>query len=113
MEDKIKDIEIENFVVLIYFILLLIYLYSNKIRVDYLFNNYYRDKEIYQVLILIVFGISLVISLYYFVNNLNKLNNYNGCIEIYNLNILSVVAGILIIIATIIYLYIKYNDINY
>ena len=45
MNNKLKEINQENNVIFIYFILLIIYLYANKLEVDYLEYKNEKDKE--------------------------------------------------------------------
>lgn len=110
MEDKLKDIKIENLVICIYFVLLILYLYANKIEINYIYSGDDRDKENYRILLLIIFGISFIISVLFLVSNINELYEYEDSIDIYNLRKLSVIAGIFIVLASIIYLYIIYKD---
>ena len=111
MNNKLKEIEIENIIIYIYYILLTIYLYANRIEVKYLKTKNIKDKETYQVILYIVFGISIIISLYYTINSLNELKEYNNS-NIKNLKILSVFASFLILIANVIILYIIQKDEN-
>lgn len=111
MNEKIKEIKEENIVIFIYFILLFTYLYANKIEIEYLKYNNDTDKEKYRILLYIVFGVSFLITLYYVIESINELKKYEYE-ELYQLKELSLVANILILIATSIYLYIIYKDKN-
>ena len=110
MEDKLNEISMENYVILIYFILLFVYLYANKIEVNYIYYKEESDKKIYRLLVFIVFLISLIISIIFAIFNIKDLYEYEESMEIYNLKKLSAFASILIVIATGIYLYIVYMD---
>lgn len=109
MNEKLKEIKEENIVIYIYFILLLIYLYANTIEINYLKYGNNEDKEKYRLLLYTIFGTSFIISLYYTIESLNDLNNYDKP-EIYKLKQLSAIANVLIVIATGIYIYIIYKD---
>lgn len=109
MSDKLQEIEKENFIIFIYFILLFIYLYANNVELEYLKYNNVEYKEKYQLLLYLVFGSSLIISLYFTLQSIKDLNNYTSS-EIYKLKRLSTLANILIVISTIIYIYIIYKD---
>lgn len=109
MNDKIKEIEEENFIIFIYFILLFIYLYANNIEINYINYNNESDKEKYRLLLYFVFGTSFFITLYYVINEINNNKNFDSY-EIYKLNKLSTIANIMVLIATGIYLYIIYKD---
>ena len=106
---KLQEIELENYLIIIYFILLLIYLYANTIEVNYIKYGNDKDKEKYRSLLYIVFGTTLIISLYFTIDNIKNLNN-NENQEIYKLKELSTIANILVLIASIIIIYIIYKD---
>lgn len=109
MNKKLQEIKIENFIIIVYFILLIIYLYANTIEVEYLKYQNELDKEKYRLLLYVVFGISFVITLYYTIESINDLNELSEE-ETFILKQLSAFANILILIATFIYLYIIYKD---
>ena len=88
MNSKFDEIREENFVIFIYFILLFIYLYANKIEVNYLNTGNSYDKDLYRILLFIVFGISFLITLYYVISSYNSLDGDSDR-EIYNLKELS------------------------
>lgn len=109
MNEKLKEINEENIVIYIYFVLLFTYLYANNIETKYIKYGNNEDKEKYRLLLYIVFGVSFIISIYYTIESINDLNNYDNQ-EIYKLKQLSTIANILIVIATGIYIYIIYKD---
>ena len=111
MDKKLQEIENENFIIGIYFILLTIYLYANTIEINYLKYQNERDKENYRLLLYIVFGTTFIITLYYTITNINDLKE-NESIEVQKLKELSTFATILVLIATIIYIYIIHKDKN-
>jgi len=66
MDDKLEEIRLENYIIIIYYVLLTIYLYANSIEVNYIKYNNEIDKERYKLLLYIVFGITTIsIILYY------------------------------------------------
>lgn len=109
MNDKLEEIKIENYIIAIYYIVLTIYLYANKIEIDYIKYNNQFDKEKYRLLLYIVFGITLIITLFYFIKGIKELNEENN-IEVKKLKELSSIANILVLIATIIIIYVIYKD---
>lgn len=111
MNEKIQEIKKENYIICVYFILLFIYLYANSIEIKYINYKNIEDKENYRILLYVVFGISLIISLYYTIESIKDIKNYTNQ-EIKDLKELSSLASVLIVIATIIYLYIIYKDNN-
>ena len=109
MNKKLQEINEENIIIYIYFILLFIYLYANTIEVNYLKYRQNEDKEKYRLLLYIVFITTFIISLYYTINSIQNLNSYENN-KIYELKKLSAISNILVVIATGIYIYIIYKD---
>ena len=107
MEDKFKQINIENNIIYIYFILLFLYLYGNQLEINYLKYGDVTDKENYRIILFIVFGISLIITIYYVIDSYKNLYNNNQ-----ELTELSFISSILILLANIIILYVIYKDEN-
>lgn len=107
--DKLQEIELENYIIVIYFILLLIYLYANKIEVNYLKFGNELDKDKYRNLLYIVFGTTFIISLFFTINSIIDLNKSDEY-EIYKLKELSTIANVLVLIASIIIIYLIYKD---
>lgn len=111
MNQKLEEIQTENYIIFIYFILLITYLYANQVETKYIKYRNTKDKEKYRLLLYIVFGISFIITLYYSIEGLNDLKESQNK-ELYKLKELSVIANILVLVATAIYLYIIYKDEN-
>lgn len=111
MNNKLKEIEIENLIIYIYYILLTIYLYANKIETKYLYTQNISDRENYKILLYIVFGISFIITLYYTISSLKELEQVNDT-KIQKLKELSTLASLLILISSAIILYLIYKDEN-
>lgn len=109
MNKKIQQIEKENIVICIYFVLLFIYLYANTVEVEYIKYGNDEDKEKYRMLLYIVFGTTFILSLYFTIEGIKDLNNCDK-LELYQLMKLSTLANILIVITSIIFLYIIYKD---
>jgi len=106
---KLQEIELENYIIIVYFILLLLYLYANVIEVNYLKYGNEADKEKYRTLLYIVFITTFIISLFFTINSIKELNITKDQ-ETYKLKELSTIANILILIASIIIIYIIYKD---
>ena len=109
MNDKLKEIEIENYIIYIYFIVLGIYLYANNIETNYLKYGNIKDKEKYRLLLYIVFGTTFIITLFYSIESLKDLKNTNDY-EVSKLKELSTIANLLVLVASIIIIYIIYKD---
>ena len=109
MKEKLDEIKEENIIICIYFILLITYLYANKIEINYLKYQKEVDKDKYRAILYLVFGISFIITFYYVFNSINSLKT-EKTYEIYKLKELSLIANILVLIATGIYIYLIYKD---
>ena len=107
--DRIKEINIEDYIFIIYYIIITLSLYSNKIEKEYLISNNHEKKEEYRILLFIIFGIAFLVYLYYFVSSYSSLKKCNNHYS-YKLNELSTLASFLVLISGIIYLYIIFND---
>ncbi len=102
--DRIKETKIEDYIFIIYYAIITLSLYSNKIEREYLISGNLLKREEYRILLFIIFGIAFLVYLYYFVSNLNDLDDDN------KLSYLSLVASFLVLISGCIYLYIIFND---
>ena len=109
MDDKLKEIQMENYIIYIYFIILSIYLYANNIELDYLKYGREEDKEKYRILLYIVFGTTFIITLFYSIESIKDLKNSNNY-EMYKLKELSTIANLLVLVASIIIIYTIYKD---
>ena len=109
MNEKLKEIKIENYIISIYYILLTIYLYANTIEVNYIKYGNQTDKDKYRLLLYIVFGTTFIITLYYSIESLKSLKEITDE-EVYKLKELSTIANILVLFASIIIIYIIYKD---
>ena len=109
MNEKLEEIKLENKIIIVYYILLTLYLYANKVEINYLKYNNEEDKEKYRILLYIVFGITALITLFYTIESIKSLEKYESE-DTYKLKELSTLANIFILIASIIIIYIIYKD---
>lgn len=109
MEEKLREIEIENITIYIYIVLLLLYLYGNKIEVNYVKYGNDEDKDMYRFILYIVFGGIFILSLYYTISGFGSFSSEDNS-KITKLKELSLLSNILILLASIILLYIVYSD---
>ena len=114
MQDKIdilKKLDIENFIWIIYIILILLSIYSNKYEKEYYLNNNLKAKENYRKLNIFIFSTALIIYLYFFEDSIKniKTKNNNSKDMFNNLNF---IANSLILISGCIYLYIAIFDVD-
>lgn len=107
-QDRIKQTKIEDFIFLVYYIIITLSLYANVIERRYLIYKNHADREKYRYLLLIIFIIATIIYFYNVISSYDDFKDsdgYNKC-----LNKLSLIASILILISGVIYVYIIYQD---
>ena len=111
IEDRLKEIKIENFIWLIYLGIIGLSYYSNYLEKDYFINNNIRSKEKYREILIIIFSILLIVYIYFFYDSYSSLKD----IEKYSKNkqkkiLLSSLGSFLILVSGIIFLYLAYVD---
>ena len=112
MNEKLKQLTIEDNIWIIYIGIIILSWYSNSLERKYYLFNDLISKDNYRKIIIIIFSI-LVIVYYYFLKS-----SYNDFINLKEndspkkklLITLSFIASLLIFISGIIYLYIALND---
>lgn len=107
---RLKQIEIENKVWIVYFFLIGLCLYGNSFEKKYfLYGNNY-DKEKYRKITIVIFSIAVIIYSYFFVDSYKdvKNNNYNTKSKSYSE--LSFLGSTLILISGLIFLYLAVVD---
>lgn len=107
--DRIKETRVEDYIFIIYYVIITLSLYSNKIEREYLVTNSSEKKEEYRILLFIIFGIAFLVYLYYFISSFNSLKDCKST-HAYKLNELSTLASFLVLISGCIYLYVIFND---
>lgn len=108
--ERIKDTRIEDFIFIIYYLIITLSLYSNKIERDYLYTGNDYDRTRYRILLYIIFGIAFLVYLYYTIDSyktLKEVSYDDGNRKLYELSFL---ASFLVLISGCIYLYIISND---
>ena len=111
IEDRLKEIKIENFIWIIYLGIIGLSYYSNYLEKDYFLNKNTKSKEKYREVLIIIFSILLIIYIYFFydsVSSFKDINKYNK--DKQNKIILSSLASFLILISGAIFLYLAYVD---
>ena len=112
LENKLKQLSIEDFIWIIYLGIIILSWYSNALeRSYYLFNNK-KAKEKYQKILIIIFSILNIIYFYFFYDSLNSYKSLkiNDSKKKKDLTTLSLIASLLISISGIILLYIAIKD---
>ena len=114
ISDKLSQINIEDFIWLIYLGIIILSYISNHFERDYYLNNNLRSKYNYQKLLTIIFSILIVVYLYFLkdsVTSLMRLKQTDSPKK-KKLVYLSFIGSLLIAISGFIFLYISYVDDN-
>ena len=114
VKEKLRQIKIENYIWIIYIIIIGISYYSNYLEKDYFINNSIESKEKYRESLIIIFSILLIIYLYFTVDAYKSVLSLkeNDSKEKKDLVTLSFIGSLLILISGIIFLYVAYKDYN-
>lgn len=107
-QERMKEIDLEDYIFIIYYIIITLSIYANKIEREYLITKDIEFREKYRHLLYIIFGTATVIYLYYAISSYQEIKNNNSKNKF--LFELSFVVSFLILISGIIYLYIIYQD---
>ena len=111
IENRIKQIEIENFIWLVYLFIIGLCLYANTFEKDYFKTGNNDSKEKYRQLTIIIFVIAIIVYIYFFIDSYNSIKNTNSYNKKTNdLNNLSFIGSTLILTSGIIFLYIAIVD---
>ena len=112
LNNKLKEIKIEEIIWIIYLGIIILSYYSNSLERNYFINKDIKSKEDYRKIIILIFS-TLVIVYYYFLNDSYqgiKELNINDSKKKIDLVYLSFIASLLIFISGIIFLYIAIED---
>jgi len=112
--ERLKKLEIEDFIWYICIILILLSIYGNTIERDYFLTNNEKSKKEYLTLQTIIFSIAVIIYLYYFYDSLTdyqKLNSFDSQKK-KTLTTANLLSSALILLAGIILLFIIISDDN-
>lgn len=112
LKDKLKELNIEDFIWIIYIGIIFFSWYSNSLERDYFTTGNKTSKEKYRTIIIIIFSILVIVYLYFFLDSLEDFNNLKetDTDKKKELVTLSLVASSLILISGLIFLYIAYKD---
>lgn len=110
--DKLKDIEIENKIWIIYVGIIILSWYANSKEKTFLLYNDEKTKKEYQNLLILIFSILVIIYYYFAKDSYDKLININefDSDKKKHLLYLSFIASFLILISGIIFLNIAIQD---
>lgn len=112
LNEKLKELKIEDFIWFVYIGIIILSWYSNSLERKYFIFNDQISKEKYRKIIMIIFSI-LVIVYFYFLSDsyksLKSLNQFDSKKK-QDLVYLSFIASLLIAISGLIFLYIALED---
>lgn len=112
LDNKLKQLKIEDFIWIIYIGIILLSWYSNSLERKYFIYNDLESKEKYRKIIIFIFSILIIVYLYFLkdsYDDIKNLNKYDSS-KTKNLIFLSFIASLLIAISGFIFLYIAVND---
>lgn len=114
LEEKLKEIKIEDYIWILYIGIIILSFYSNSLEEKYYLYNDLVSKKKYRETLLIIFSILIVVYFYFLKGSYKDYINLNDedSSKKKELITLSFIASLLIFISGIIYLYIAYNDQN-
>ena len=112
IEDRLRDIKIEDFIWVIYLIIIGLSYYSNSLEKRYFLYNDIDSKEKYRKIIIVIFSILLIVYLYFLKDSYNDIVNIkeSDSDKKKELIYLSFMGSLFILISGVIFLYIAYND---
>ena len=113
VEDKLKELKIEDFIWFIYIGIIILSFYSNSLEEKYYLNNDLKAKDEYQRIMIFIFSILIIVYSYFLKSSFADLKNLNNYDEKKKLLVLaSFIASLLIFISGIIFLIIAIFDNN-
>jgi hypothetical protein len=117
MEDvtkRLKQIDTENFIWIIYLVIIGLSVYANHFEKKYFINNDTSAKEKYRNLTIIIFTIAVIIYIYFLYDNYKDYKDLkpSDSMNTKKLSELSLLGSGLIVISGIIFLYIAIVDEN-
>ena len=111
---RLKQLNIEDFIWIIYIGIIILSFYSNSLERKYFIFKDKKDKNKYRRINIIIFSILLVVYIYFLKNSLNDLKNLkkNDNYKKKKLVYLSFLGSLFISISGFIFLYIAVTDNN-
>lgn len=114
IKNRLKAIKIEDFIWIIYIIIIILSFYANSLEKKYFISKNQSAKEKYREIIIFIFSILIVVYSYFLISSINDIKNLkeSDSLKKRKLEYLSFIASLLILISGIIFLYIAINDEN-
>lgn len=113
IEDKLKELKIEDFIWFIYIGIIALSFYANFLEGKYYLNNDLKSKDEYQKIMIFIFSILIIVYAYFLksaYDDLKNINHYNEKKK--RLVLASFIASLLIFVSGIIFLCIAIVDNN-
>ena len=114
VNNRLKEIKIENYIWIIYIGIIILSYYSNSLEEDYLINKNIISKENYQIIMILIFSVLVLVYYYFLKDSYESIKNIKNINETNYLSFLSFIASLLVFISGLIFLYIsiKNDDLN-
>lgn len=113
IEDRLKEIKIENFIWLIYLGIIGLSYYSNYLEKDYFVNKNEKSKEEYRKILVFIFSVLLIVYFYFFNDSYSDLKEYDTYTDDKKKKVLlSFIGSTLILVSGIIFWYLAITDDN-
>ena len=112
IKNKLKQIDIEDKIWIIYLGIIFLSYYSNNLERNYFINSDNISKEKYHTIMILIFSILVVVYFYFLKSSLEDINNLKeyDSVQRKNLTYLSFIGSSLIAISGLIFLYIALKD---
>ena len=114
VKDKIKQINTENVIWIIYIIIIFMSWYANYFEKKYYLNNDNESKEKYKSIMVFIFLILLVVYFYFVTDSYQDVKKLNSAdsVEKTKLVLLSFLGSLFVLLSGIIFTYISIKDEN-
>ena len=112
VKNRISEINVEDFIWLIYIVIIILSFYSNSLERKYFLNNDLGSKEKYRKILIIIFSILIVVYVYFLQDSFQSLLSIKptDTEKHKNLVLLSFLGSLFIAISGFIFLYIALVD---
>ncbi len=112
LERKLKQLDIEDFIWLIYIGIIFMSWFANSLERDFFITNNEASKDKYRNIMIIIFSVLVAVYVYFFKDSLSDVVNLKptDTPKKRNLVSLSFIASALILISGLIFLYIAIED---
>lgn len=112
LESKLRQLDIEDFIWLIYIGIIFMSWFANHLERDYFINNNSESKEEYRKILIIIFTILVIVYSYFLNSSFVDVKNLKSTDspKTKQLVILSFIGSLLIAISGVIFLYIAIMD---